>query len=260
MNIPSRIAVKVGSNVLTRQDGRLDITRMASIVEQIADLHHRGIQVLLISSGAVASGRGALPMIQDETVTGRQLFAAVGQAKLIEHYYDLFQEYGIVVGQILTTRENFVVDELLANQKRCIGAMLDNGVVPVINENDAVSIKELMFTDNDELSGLIARMMGADMLVILSNVDGLYDGNPSEPGAQLIRDVWSDDDYSDCVSQTKSQFGRGGMLTKMKTACEVARDGIEVRLANGRKSDILTGVIMDPEHTRFTCFHTPRNK
>ena len=129
MKTPKRVAVKVGSNVLTRADGRLDIARMASLVDQIADLHKRGIEVMLISSGAVASGRGALPHLKnDDSVTGRQLFAAVGQAKLIEHYYNFFQEYDITVGQILTTKENFVDQTLQLNQKRCMGAMLKNRI------------------------------------------------------------------------------------------------------------------------------------
>ncbi len=258
MKQPKRIAVKVGSNVLTRPDGRLDISRMAALVDQIAELRHRGIEVLLISSGAVASGRGALPGLQDESVTGRQLFAAVGQAKLIEHYYDLFQEYGITVGQILTTKENFVNDKLLTNQKRCMKAMLDNGVVPVINENDTVSVDELMFTDNDELSGLVARMMKAEILVILSNVDGVFNGNPEDPGSELIHDVYPDDDYSQAVSSTKSKFGRGGMMTKMKTALGVAADGIEVRIANGRRQDVLLEVLTDPENARCTRFHASK--
>ena len=255
MNNPKRIAVKVGSNVLTRNDGHLDVARMAALVDQIAELRHRGIEVLLVSSGAVASGRGALPGLNDESVTGRQLFAAVGQAKLIEHYYDLFQEYGITVGQILTTKENFINDKLLANQKRCMKAMLDNGVVPVINENDTVSVDELMFTDNDELSGLVARMMKAELLIILSNVDGVFTGNPDEPDSELIHDVYPDDDYSGYVSGTKSKYGRGGMLTKMKTALGVAADGIEVRIANGRRQDVLIEVLTDPENARCTRFH-----
>ena len=259
MNKPKRIAVKVGSNVLTRPDGRLDLARMAALVDQIAELRHRGIEVLLISSGAVASGRGALPMLKDEkSVTSRQLFAAVGQAKLIEHYYDLFQEYGITVGQILTTKENFTNETLHANQMRCMTAMLDNGVVPVINENDTVSVEELMFTDNDELSGLVARMMEAEILVILSNVDGVFTGNPDEPGSELIHDVWPDDDYSSCISGTKSQYGRGGMMTKMKTALGVAADGIEVRIANGRRQDVLIDVLSDPENARCTRFHASK--
>ena len=259
MNNPKRIAVKVGSNVLTRPDGRLDLARMAALVDQIAELRHRGIEVLLISSGAVASGRGALPMLKDEkSVTSRQLFAAVGQAKLIEHYYDLFQEYGITVGQILTTKENFTNETLHANQMHCMTAMLDNGVVPVINENDTVSVEELMFTDNDELSGLVARMMKAEILVILSNVDGVFTGNPDEPGSELIHDVWPDDDYSSCISGTKSQYGRGGMMTKMKTALGVAADGIEVRIANGRRQDVLIDVLSDPENARCTRFHASK--
>ena len=255
MNNPKRIAVKVGSNVLTRNDGHLDVARMAALVDQIAELRHRGIEVLLVSSGAVASGRGALPGLKDESVTGRQLFAAVGQAKLIEHYYDLFQEYGITVGQILTTKENFINDKLLANQKRCMKAMLDNGVVPVINENDTVSVDELMFTDNDELSGLVARMMKAELLIILSNVDGVFTGNPDEPDSELIHDVYPDDDYSGYVSGTKSKYGRGGMLTKMKTALGVAADGIEVRIANGRRKDVLIEDLTDPETARCTRIH-----
>ena len=258
MKQPQRIAVKVGSNVLTRPDGRLDISRMAALVDQIAELRRRGIEVLLISSGAVASGRGALPHLQDESVTGRQLFAAVGQAKLIEHYYDLFQEYGITVGQILTTKENFTNETLHANQMRCMTAMLDNGVVPVINENDTVSVEELMFTDNDELSGLVARMMKAEILIILSNVDGVFTGNPDDPSSELIHDVYPDDDYSGCVGKSKSQFGRGGMMTKMKTALGVASDGIEVRIANGRRQDVLLDVLSDPANARCTRFHSKK--
>ena len=258
MKQPERIAVKVGSNVLTRQDGRLDVARMAALVDQIAELRHRGIEVLLISSGAVASGRGALPGLKDESVTGRQLFAAVGQAKLIDHYYELFQEYGITVGQILTTKENFVNETLYANQMRCMTAMLDNGVVPVINENDAVSVEELMFTDNDELSGLVARMMKAELLVILSNVDGVFTGNPDEPGSELIHDVYPDEDYSQYVGSSKSKYGRGGMMTKMNTALGVAADGIEVRIANGRRQDVLLDVLTDPENARCTRFHTKK--
>lgn len=253
---PVRIAVKIGSNVLTRPNGRLDISRMAALVDQIAELRHRGMEVLLISSGAVASGRGALPHLKDESVTGRQLFAAVGQAKLIEHYYDLFQEYGITVGQILITKENFVNESLLANQKRCITAMLDNGVIPVINENDTVSVDELMFTDNDELSGLVACMMRANLLIILSNVDGVFTGVPGEPDSELIHDVYPQDDYSHCVSGQKSEFGRGGMMTKMKTAFSVAAQGIEVRIANGRRHDVLLDVVSDPDNARCTRFHS----
>lgn len=252
-----RIAVKVGSNVLTRPDGRLDVLRVASLADQIAQLRGCGYEILLISSGAVASGRQELPQLKDDGVEARQMLAAVGQAKLIEHYYDIFKEYGITVGQILTTKENFLGEELYANQRRCMNTMLANGVLPIINENDTVSVKELMFTDNDELSGLIARMMEADALVILSNVDGVFTGSPDSPDSELIPEVMCTDDFSDCVSSQKSSLGRGGMATKMKTAQEVARDGIPVIIANGKKHGILTDVMLHPENARFTKFIPP---
>ena len=117
-----------------------------------------------------------------------------------------------------------------------------------------------MFTDNDELSGLVARMMNAELLVILSNVDGVFTGNPDEPGSELIHDVYPEDDYSGYVSVTKSKFGRGGMMTKMKTALGVAADGIEVRIANGRRQDVLLDVLSDPENARCTRFHAKQQK
>ena len=185
-----RITVKVGSNVLTRPDGTLDVTRMSAIVDQVAALHRQGIQIILVSSGAVASGRselkGRLSTDRLDTVDQRQLYSAVGQAKLINKYYELFRDHGISCGQVLTTKESFGSRGHYLNQKNCMEVMLQEGVVPIVNENDTISVTELMFTDNDELSGLIATMMSADLLILLSNIDGIYTGNPSDPNAQLI--------------------------------------------------------------------------
>lgn len=185
-----RIAVKIGSNVLTRKDGTLDITRMSSIVDQVAELHRRGMEIILISSGAVASGRSELRLSQSlDSVSARQLYSAVGQAKLINRYYELFRDHGIACGQILTTKENFSTRRHYLNQKHCMDVMLANNVIPIVNENDTVSVTELMFTDNDELSGLIASLMGMQALIILSNIDGVYDGDPFSPGTRLITDI-----------------------------------------------------------------------
>ena len=178
-----KIAVKIGSNVLTRKDGTLDITRMSALVDQVADLHKQGVEVVLISSGAVASGRSEIKVSKKlDAVSARQLYSAVGQAKLINRYYELFREHRISCGQVLTTKENFGSRTHYLNQKHCMEVMLENKVIPIVNENDTISVTELMFTDNDELSGLIAAMMGMDALIILSNIDGIYNGNPSEPG------------------------------------------------------------------------------
>lgn len=153
-----RIVIKVGSNVLTRKDGHLDITRMSAIIDQIAWLKQQRHEVILVSSGAVACGRRELRVDHDlDTVEQRQLFSALGQVKLIGLYYDLFREHNMHVGQILTMKENFQPGEQFDNQRACMKVMLENDVIPIVNENDTVSVTELMFTDNDELSGLLHR-------------------------------------------------------------------------------------------------------
>ena len=236
-----RIAVKIGSNVLTRADGTLDITRMSALVDQVAGLHSQGVEVVLISSGAVASGRSELKAHKKlDAVSQRQLFSAVGQAKLINRYYELFREHHIACGQVLTTKENFSSRRHYLNQKNCISVMLESGVIPVVNENDTISVTELMFTDNDELSGLIASMMGVEALIILSNIDGIFNGNPAEPTSQVITEINSQEqNISNYIQSGKSSFGRGGMLTKYNIARKVAEEGIMVVIANGKRDNIL---------------------
>lgn len=250
-----RIVIKIGSNVLTRDDGRLDITRMSAIVDQVAWLRTEGHELILVSSGAVACGRGELKVEHKlDSVEQRQLFSALGQAKLINLYYDLFREYRIHVGQVLTMKESFSTRREYLNQRACMSVMLDNGVIPIVNENDTVSITELMFTDNDELSGLIASMMDADKLIILSNVDGIYDGHPGWPDARIIKTVAPGQDVSEYICSQKSGFGRGGMTTKCGIAHKVADEGIEVIIANGRRENILINLTSSPEETPHTTF------
>lgn len=231
-----RIVVKIGSNVLTRADGMLDVTRLSSLVDQLAELRRAGVELVVVSSGAVASGRGELRGLDGlerlDQVSARQLFSAVGQAKLINRYYDFFREHGIHCGQVLATKENFAERRHYLNQKNCMDAMLRHGVVPIVNENDTVSITELMFTDNDELSGLIAAMMNADKLIILSNIDGLFTGNPSDPAAQLIERLEAADDPSCFISSAKSSLGRGNGLQMPHCAprcCRRHRSGVRQR-------------------------------
>lgn len=240
----TRIAVKIGSNVLTRRDGTLDVTRMSALVDQVAELHKAGVEIILISSGAVASGRSEiLPAKKLDSVDQRQLFSAVGQAKLINRYYELFREHGIPVGQVLTMKENFATRRHYLNQKNCMTVMLENGVIPIVNENDTISVSELMFTDNDELSGLIASMMDAQVLIILSNIDGIYNGSPADPASEIIREIEHGKDLSAYIQTSKSSFGRGGMLTKTNIARKVADEGITVIIANGKRDNILADIL-----------------
>ncbi len=252
-----KIAVKIGSNVLTRVDGTLDITRMSALVDQISQLHKKGIEIVMISSGAVASGRSVMGINKKmDVVDQRQLYSAVGQAKLINHYYDLFREHGITVGQVLTTKENFGSRRHYLNQRNCMRVMLENKVIPIVNENDTVSVSELMFTDNDELSGLIASMMDMQALIILSNIDGIYNGSPTNPESKVIRQIIKGQDVSDFIESSKSTFGRGGMLTKTTIARKIADEGIDVIIANGKRENILIQLLdkkIDIECTRFVA-------
>ncbi|MDR1876463.1 MAG: glutamate 5-kinase [Flavobacteriaceae bacterium] len=242
-----RIVVKIGSQILTRKDGTLDVTRMSALVDQIAELHKNDIEVILVSSGAVASGKTEIKAkTKLDSISSRQLYSAVGQVKLINRYYDLFHQHGIVCGQILATKEDFSTRRHYLNQRNCMSVMLENKVIPIVNENDTISINELMFTDNDELSGLVAAMMDCKKLIILSNIDGIFTGNPAAPGSQLLRniDVQKDTvEVEEYIQSFKSSTGRGGMKTKYNIARKVAEEGIEVIIANGRTENILPQLI-----------------
>jgi glutamate 5-kinase len=187
-------------------------------------------------------------------VEQRQLFSAIGQVKLIGLYYDLFREHNITVGQVLTMKENFEPGTQLDNQRACMEVMLENGVLPIVNENDTVSITGLMFTDNDELSGLIAQMLHASDLILLSNVDGVYNGDPKDPQSRVIPSVYWDRDLSSYILDEKSEMGRGGMLSKSRTAQQVAQAGIRVIVANGNNDRIIPDLIEHPLETMHTEF------
>lgn len=251
----SRIVVKVGSNVLTRADGKPDVTNMSALVDQIAALRALGHEIVLVSSGAVACGRGAItPRRQLDAVASRQLYSSIGQIRLINLYDSLFGLYGIVVGQVLTQKENFSSRTAYLNQRSCMLTMLEAGVIPIVNENDTASLTELMFTDNDELSGLIAAMIDADMLVILSNVDGIFTGAPSDPSSALIPVVEPGRDLSSYVVSAKSGFGRGGMGTKCGIAGKLSQEGIAVVIARGDRPGVLVDVVTAPASVPHTLF------
>lgn len=255
MSRMKRIVVKIGSNVLTRADGSLDFTRMSALTDQIADIRRAGIEVIIVSSGAVASGRGELKGLTLKAMSDvdqRQLYSAVGQAKLIDRYFELFRDHGLVVGQVLTMKENFSTPEQYTNQRNCMRVMLDNGVIPIVNENDTVCVTELMFTDNDELSGLISTMMDADSLIILSNVDGLYSGRPGDVGVEVIRTIEPGVDIDRYISTSKSGLGRGGMVSKCGIARQTAAQGAEVIIANGKREGILSDLVLN-EHSETVC-------
>ena len=256
-----RITVKVGSNVITQADGSLSDGRILRLVEDIAILYKQGIEVILVTSGAVAAGRGLVtPSRKTNVVAAKQIWAAIGQVKLMSSYQFLFGKYGIQAGQLLATKESFRDRRHYLNMINCISAMLENNVLPIVNENDAISINELMFTDNDELSGLISSMMDCHSLFLLSNVDGVFTGMPGVEGTELIKRIDEDsEDLEQYISTEKSGFGRGGMITKCTIAQKIASQGIDVFIANGTRDAIITDIVRGKD-VPFTHFVASRKK
>ncbi len=258
-----RIVVKVGTNIITREDGSLDITQMSSLADQIAEVYNSGWEVIMVSSGAVACGRSMVQNIKEELddLDQRQLFSAVGQAKLIDLYYTLFREHGITVGQVLTTKESLAGKKQMETQHNCMNVMMRNNIIPIINENDPISLTELMFTDNDELAGLVAKMMGADVLMLLTNVDGIFGAKPDGTldMENLIREVRQGDDVACFVQNKKSSRGRGGMLSKESIAMKAAAAGIETFIANGRRHGVINALLTNCTETPSTHFIPERN-
>ena len=225
-------------------------------MDQVCELLRRGCEVIIISSGAVASGRDELGDAgRLDTVSQRQLYSAVGQVRLLQTYYQLFKEHGYCCGQVLTTKENFSTRHHYLNQKNCMEVMLSQGVVPIVNENDTISLTELMFTDNDELAGLVATMMECRLLIILTNVDGVYTGDPALPESRLLREINpGGDEAAKYIQEKKSSAGRGGMRTKYSIARKVALEGTPVAIANGKRDDILICVAEGGSDAPYTLF------
>jgi len=251
-----RIVVKIGSQVLCDPDGALNRDVLSNLVKQISSLHAGGWQVLLVSSGAVAAGNGLagerLLRIPDP-VARKQVMAATGQVRLMQTYRELFELQGLTVAQVLATKSDFQTRRHYLNMRGCIEALLTAGIVPVVNENDVVSVTELMFTDNDELAGLLAGMVHAELLCLLSTVAGVYDGDPEDAATQCIK-RWDDDLYQieDIVLRATSALGRGGMHNKMTIARKVARLGTEVVIADGTDPQIMSKILGEHQvGTRF---------
>ena len=256
-----KILIKVGSNVLTLASGAPDEERISHIVAQIADLKKEGHQIILVSSGAVAAGRAKvnLPANMD-AISKRQVLASVGQISLMNLYNSFFNSHNLLCAQVLITKNSFSTRAHYLNITNCIEALLKCNIVPIINENDVVSITELMFTDNDEISGLVASMIQADELVLLSNVDGIFTEHPKNSSAKLIRDFDNTEiNLENAISDEKSEFGRGGMLTKVNTAIKIANLGVNVSIGNGTTLNIISKLLKREAGTFFEA-HFDENK
>ncbi len=247
------IGIKIGSNVLTDSQGLLDQSRIKDLVLQVAEVKKSGYDVVLISSGAVAAGRSIYqPKNKFDAVGLRQMWSSLGQVRLIEAYSRLFKDQRLICSQVLVTRDDFRSRDHFQNMKNCFQVLLKNNIIPIVNENDVISVTELMFTDNDELAGLVAGMLNLNPLIILTSVDGIMNMAEQDDSALIPRIHAGDREFEKHINTEKSAFGKGGMLTKAHMAAKVASHGIEVVIANGLKSGIINAVLEGSSQcTRF---------
>lgn len=241
MQTGKRIVVKVGTSTLTHETGKINLRRMEQLVRVLSDLMNMGHEVVLVSSGAIGVGVGKLGLAERPSDTRtKQALAAIGQASLMSIYEKYFKEYGYNTGQVLLTK--FVLDdaERYKSAKNAFETMIGYRIIPIVNENDVISTYEIEFGDNDTLSAYVAELVDADLLVILSDIDGFYDGDPSEEGSRMIPVV---DEITDavraCAGGEGTRRGTGGMRTKINAAELVTACGIDMVIANGKNPEKL---------------------
>ena len=240
-----RLVVKLGTNLVTITAGSLDLDNMASLVGQIAELHRQGIETIIVSSGAIAAGRDKLGLGKERRdIPARQVMAAVGQSRLMHTYEQLFSSHGITVAQALLTKMDIADRAGYLNARNTLLGLLESKVVTIVNENDVVAIdeiKEAKFGDNDNLSAMVANLVDADLLILLSDVAGLYTGDPHlDPQARLIPRVETiDAGIEELAGGTVSRRGTGGMTTKIQAAKLATGSGVSVAIAEGRMPGVL---------------------
>lgn len=243
-----RVVVKIGSSSLQHpSSGELDLIKLEKLVRELCDLRNQGMDVCLVSSGAIAVGRRAIGLTEKPTeVATKQACAAVGQARLMMIYQRLFSEYSQVASQVLMTKDTMIHDVSYENAKNCFEELFRLGIIPIVNENDTISTYEINFGDNDTLSAIVAALTEADLLILLSDIDGLYTDDPrSNPDAKLIERIEKMDDkyLSMAKESTGSDVGTGGMSTKLKAAKIATASGADMIIANGKDVGIIHQII-----------------
>ena len=245
-----RVVVKVGTNVLTNKDNRILGPVLRELVRQISVLYENDVMVVLVSSGSAIAGKEVIgdTEITDKSIR-RQVYSAVGQPRMMRHYYSLFHDYGMRCAQVLATKRDFDHGKHRENMINCYEGLLSEGIVPIANEDDAVSITMSMFTDNDELASLVAELIDADRLIILSDTDGLYTGHPDDEDSIKIKEVSFNQDVEQYVkaSSKKEGEGRGGMASKLRIAKVTAQKNIPTYIANGKRENVIVDIVNNKE-------------
>jgi glutamate 5-kinase len=231
-----RIVVKIGTSLIAHDNGNINLMRMEKLVRVLADLHNSGREILLVSSGAVGAGMGKMRIREKpSTVVEKQALAAVGQAELLRMYQKFFDEYNLNVGQVLLTRDGLENPGRRKNARNTIKSLVGMQVIPVINENDTVSTDEIEFGDNDRLSAMVANLVQADLLIILTNTNGVYTSNPhqNKDARQVSKVMRAGEDLKDVAFDGSSALGSGGMHSKIEAAELCRQQNIDVVIAEG---------------------------
>jgi glutamate 5-kinase len=242
----NRIVVKIGTKVLVGKDYNLDKERIKSLADQVCGIVRQDVEVVMVSSGAICSGMGLLGLgSRPSALSDLQACAAVGQAHLMQIYDNFFKAHKILTAQVLLTQEDLNDRKRYLNAKATFMTLLKKGVVPIVNENDTISTDEIKFGDNDRLSSLVANLIGADLLILLSSVDGLYRcGQAKEVRGELVGAVDKITEEIEALARKgKDGFGTGGMTSKLQAAKIAANSGIPCIIANGKKDGVLTDII-----------------
>lgn len=240
-----RVVVKVGSSSLTHNSGNLNIRRVEQLTKVLSDIKNSGVEVVLVSSGAVAVGVGKIGLTKKPSdIPTKQACAAIGQCELMYVYDKAFSEYNHNVAQILITKDVIEKETLMQNVINTFETLISHNVIPIVNENDTISFDEIVIGDNDTLSAIVATLVKADLLIILSDIDGLYDSNPSKnKDATLIRKVTCiDDDILKLAGDKGSELGTGGMITKLHAAQITMGASIPMMILNGNNPNNLYDV------------------
>lgn len=241
-----RIVIKVGTSTVTHATGKINISKIEALTREISNLVNQGLEVMLVSSGAVGAGIGKLGWQHyPKYLPDKQAAASIGQGVLLHMYEKLFSEYGIIVGQILLTSEDFSYRKRYLNARNTMFALLRYGIVPIINENDTIAVEEIKFGDNDTLSAKVAALVDADLLILLSDIDGLYDCNPNNnPEAKLITYVDKiTPEIENYAEGAGSKYAVGGMSTKLQAAKIAMYSGVSMVIANGNDPRIIHDII-----------------
>jgi len=241
-----RIVVKVGTNVMTNINNRIVGPILKNLVRQIAYMYERGIITVLVSSGSAIAGKEVLGSSEaDDETTRRQIYSSVGQPRLMRHYYSMFHDYGMRCAQVLATKRDFSPGKYRENMINCYEGLLAEGIVPIANEDDAVSLSMSMFSDNDELASLVAELVNADKLIMLTDINGLYTGHPDDDDTKLLHKVKVQQNVEKYVQENNKGEGegRGGMESKLRIAKSTACKNIPTFIANGKEDDILIDIL-----------------